>query len=340
MEIHIIKEAMILHRPKDNHPENPYRIVLVNESLVKSSIDFNEISILNTNMEEALKLASRVHVKGYIDYLLKLSKSVYSKIDEDTYVSQGSLELALAALYFSYRYALLGKQVFLISRPPGHHAGRGGKTPGVSTQGFCLLNNAAAAVLGFMDKGYGRIAILDFDAHHGNGTMEIFYEIPILQIDIHQDPRTLYPHTGYPDDLGRGKGYGFKLNAVLPPHVGDDLFIDILSKIKDILTKYSPEALVVSAGFDGFLNDGLADLNLTRVSYHVLGYLVREINTPTVIVLEGGYSIGLKHGVVSFIEGVLGIKREYQLETKTPNGIYKRIMEIFNKTIEKVERRI
>jgi acetoin utilization deacetylase AcuC-like enzyme len=343
VEIEVLSESKTLHRPLAEHPENPSRVDRVLSALKSSGLTWREISIRDTGLtlEEQLKIASRIHAKGYLDYIVRLSKSTPALIDEDTYVSQGSLELALATLTESYNLALhTGSTVLLISRPPGHHAGRGGRAMGASTQGFCILNNAAASVVGFTDRGFRKIAVLDFDAHHGNGTMEIFYREKILQIDLHEDPAVLYPHTGYPEEMGEGEGFGYKVNLVLPVGGGDDLYAELVERTRTLLEKYSPEALVVSAGFDAFLNDGLADLAATEITYYKLGLLIRSLSVPTVLVLEGGYGVGLERGLVSFIEGLMSARRKYTAKTTTLRALFRKAITDAERVLEKASRRV
>ena len=343
LKILVISDSTSLHKPLGEHPENPSRIERVLNSLRSIGALYEEIGVktIRVSVEEQLKLAMRIHSKGYIDYLVRLSKITPVLIDEDTYMSHGSLELALVTFTYCYLQALSTKNmVFLISRPPGHHVGRGGKAMGASTQGFCILNNAAAAIMGFMDRGFKKIAVLDFDVHHGNGTMEIFYSERVLQVDLHQDPSTLYPHTGYPEEMGESEGFGYKVNLILPEGAGDDLYLELTSRVKELFKEYAPEAIVVSAGFDAFLNDGLADLAATEVSYYKLGELVRSLRVPVVVVLEGGYSVGLERGVVSFIEGLKGLLRDYTIKTTTPRTLYKRALSVAERVLEKSSKRV
>lgn len=330
-----------MHRPVSDHPENQDRVVKAKKALALSGISFVEDSIESVDLDESTKLACRIHAREYVSYLLELSRGAPMIIDEDTYISRDSMKLALGTLYYSYKYAIGGRgQVFIISRPPGHHAGRRGRAMGASTLGFCLLNNAASAIEGFKDGGLKKIAVLDFDAHHGNGTMEIYYKERVLQIDFHQDPNSLSPHTGYPTDMGAGDGFGHKVNIILPPGSGDDLFNYVVEKSIVLINSYSPEALVVSAGFDGFYKDGLADLRLTENSYYKLGTLVRETRVPAVIVLEGGYSVGLRRGLISFVEGLLDLPIERSGGTKTPPKLFRATVKLVDKIIEKAFKRV
>ncbi|MEM1700134.1 MAG: histone deacetylase family protein [Desulfurococcaceae archaeon] len=336
-----LSDSAYMHNPSFNHPENPKRIQRVMNTLRNLGFSWEDITTTSVDRGESLKLAERIHAKGYLEYLVKLSQKAPALVDEDTYFSKDSLELALSAFYYSYSVALSSSRtpVFIVLRPPGHHAGKGGKAMGASTQGFCLLNNAAAAVLGFEDAGFKNIAVVDFDAHHGNGTMEIFYKMRILQLDLHQDPDTLYPHTGYPDQLGEGEGFGYKLNLILPPSSGDDLFTVLVSKVQSALEHYAPEALVISAGFDGYINDGLADLSLTEVSYYSIGRVLAELEVPTVVVFEGGYGIGLERGVRAFVEGLARVEKQYKVTTRTPSLLYRKAVETAGRVLSKMRVR-
>lgn len=340
LKVLFLKESTFMHKPTLYHPENPRRAVEARSALTSEGISIVDISIQGVDIVEAQRLAKRVHSIDYVELLGKLSKRAPVDIDEDTYMSRDTLELALAYFYEAYRSATESRRVFILGRPPGHHVGYNGATPGVATQGFCILNNAAAAVHGFMDAGYRRLLTIDFDAHHGNGTMEIFYKQKVLQVDFHQDPATLYPYTGYSDELGEGEGYGYKVNIVLPRYSGDDLFLELLEMIKQAINRYSPEAVVVSAGFDAFENDGLSDLALTEISYYQVGRFIAELDVPTVAVLEGGYGVGLRRGLVAFIKGLKSEMVEYPLLTTTPTSARRASLESAKRVIEKVVGRI
>jgi len=332
VEVVIQENSSLKHKPWFNHPENPDRVRVLTATLARMGFMKYGFSRVDADLEESLRVAGLIHSKEYIERLLEYSKKGRFLLDEDTYISNDSVELALEALHLSYETALKVNDIrFLIIRPPGHHAGRRGRTRGVSSNGFCLFNNAGAAVIGFRERGFKRVGILDFDVHHGNGTMEIFYKESILQLDLHQHPDTLYPHTGYPDEIGEGEGFGLKVNMVFQPYTGDDSYIRALDYAENIIEEYNPDSLVVSAGFDGFRGDGLADLNLTEASYYRLGSLVREVGVPTIIVLEGGYSRGLENGFRAFLEGLTGVAREYS-NSITPRNIM-RLNEMVNRAV-------
>lgn len=338
VEIVYLAESSMMHRPFTDHPERPERALRAYESASRVCTSSRKVSVGEIDEQEALRLAFRIHARGYVEYLLRLAKNPPVLVDEDTYIGEDSLKLAVASLYYSYLLAQNagGTPLFVVLRPPGHHAGRGGKAMGAPTQGFCLLNNAVAAYLGMVDRGFKKIAILDFDAHHGNGTMEILYDVRVLQIDVHQDPETLYPHTGYPFEVGRGEGYGYKANIIIPPGGGDDILLTLLDRVEKIFLSYNPDAVVVSAGFDAYANDGLADLKLTEASYYAIGRLLRSLSVPVVSVLEGGYSIGLEQGVLSFVEGLSGVPRTYTSKYRTPPLLFRRSLELADRVVNRV----
>ncbi|ADV64438.1 histone deacetylase [Desulfurococcus mucosus] len=315
-----------MHRPVGYHPENPGRIPRIVESLRRSSIDYEwlESSVLNTR--EALEIATRIHSRSYVGKILEMAGRAPLNIDEDTYISKDSVELALETLGESYRLALQQGNgvVFYIARPPGHHAGVRGRATGARTQGFCIFNNAVAAVKGFMDRGLGKVAVLDFDAHYGNGSMEILYGARVLQVDLHQDTRTIPVFPLLPGSVGSGEGYGFKVGIPLEPGTGDDSYVEVLEAVWRVIERYNPEAFVVSAGFDGFRGDGLTDLVLTEYTFHRLGEMIRGLGVPTVVVLEGGYSSGLDKGVAAFIKGLKGVAAGYK-PARTVHRVVRRV---------------
>lgn len=175
---------------------------------------------------------------------------------------------------------------FVLNRPPGHHAyaGKGG--------GFCYLNNAAILARYLQGKGMDRVMIIDWDAHHGNGTEAIFYDDPsVLYTSIHEVP--LYPGTGKVTDMGNGKGEGYTINIPVPPGTGHDTYMDIFEKILiPAGEKFRPDAVIISAGQDSHEDDPLTDLKLSSGSFHIMTRrILDEISSQTIAVLEGGYNL-------------------------------------------------
>jgi acetoin utilization deacetylase AcuC-like enzyme len=181
---------------------------------------------------------------------------------------------------------------FALTRPPGHHAGAD------YCGGFCFLNNAALAAQHLLDDGLERVAILDIDYHHGNGTQDIFYRRKdVLFASIHADPRTDYPYyAGYADETGAGAGVGFNLNVPLPRATSAAQWFLALETACVKMAGFAPQALVVSLGVDGF---GLASGDFLRIGERI-GFL----GLPTVFVFEGGSAVPeLGINVVNVLEG-------------------------------------
>jgi acetoin utilization deacetylase AcuC-like enzyme len=175
---------------------------------------------------------------------------------------------------------------FCATRPPGHHAGPD------FMGGYCFLNNAAVAAQAFRAKGCARVAILDVDYHHGNGTQSIFYDrADVLFVSLHADPRTEYPfYLGHAGETGRGAGHGFNLNLPLPAGTTSAQWFAALDTASARIDRYRADALVVSLGLDTFVGDPLSTFSLRTEDYYALGAHIRRLALPTVFILEGGYA--------------------------------------------------
>ncbi len=177
-------------------------------------------------------------------------------------------------------------EAMALCRPPGHHAYSD------RASGFCFLNNAAIAA-GILLKRFRRVAILDFDTHHGDGTQAIFYRrSDVFYGSTHTDPRNYYPYfAGYADETGFGEGDKFNLNIPLPPGADDEAFIDANQRLIVAALAAEAEAIVISAGWDAHADDPLSQLAVTSDAFRRLGRTYGEVPLPTVIVQEGGYSL-------------------------------------------------
>lgn len=326
MEV-IFSEDFLKHVPPDNHPENPTRL----ERIILG-LRGNGLGDLVTSCEcerDIAEVASLVHSAGYVSFILNKLRSAPSWLDEDTYVSPTSeraIRRSLSCSYCVAQRALDGEKlwVFILARPPGHHAGISGAAMGSDSLGFCIFNNAAVVAKLLTQR--GNVLMLDFDSHHGNGTQEIFYQDKkVVHVDLHQHPATLYPGTGWPDESGEGEARGTKLNIVLPPGASDDIIEDVLSRMDSYLGRFSFDYIVVSAGFDAFISDGLSSLRLSEVSYYNIGGYLRGIgrDKPIIVLLEGGYSVGLERGPPAFIKGLLGLEKNKEwIPTRSDDKVW------------------
>jgi acetoin utilization deacetylase AcuC-like enzyme len=202
------------------------------------------------------------------------------------------------------------RAVYALCRPPGHHAARD------MAGGYCFLNNAAIAAhqLARGERSGGDfwgmrpavVAVLDIDFHHGNGTQAIFYErSDVFVVNIHGDPHREYPFfLGFADECGDHAGEGYNLNLPLPAGVDDEAYLAALETALEAIAGYSPNYLVVSAGFDTFDGDPLGDFKLTTLGYARIGERIAQLNLPTLFVQEGGYAIDeLGRNVASLLGG-------------------------------------
>ncbi|MBB3586673.1 histone deacetylase family protein [Sphingomonas sp. BK481] len=211
--------------------------------------------------------------------------------------SYGSAQSALAATHV----VLEGdRAAFALCRPPGHHAGAD------YCGGYCHLNTAAIAAQAARDAGVARVAILDIDYHHGNGTQDIFYDRgDVFYASVHADPRTDYPFFwGHADETGDGDGRGATLNLPLPHGTTIDAFRAAQTTALDAIAAFDPGLLVVSFGADTWEGDPISHFALTTPDYAVLARDIAARGWPTAIVMEGGYAVdALGHNVDSFLRG-------------------------------------
>lgn len=209
-----------------------------------------------------------------------------------------SANIALtAAEYLKGRERLM----FAACRPPGHHATKN------YCGGYCYLNNNALAAQSLRDGGAARVAILDVDYHHGNGTQSIFYDRnDVLTISLHADPKMEYPFfLGYEDEPGEGVGHGFNVNYPLPFGTAWDRYSEALTDAIAQIEGFSPDALVVALGLDTFAGDPTTHFEITTDDFARMGAAISAIDVPTLVVLEGGYSVEwIGENTVRFLGGL------------------------------------
>jgi acetoin utilization deacetylase AcuC-like enzyme len=172
--------------------------------------------------------------------------------------------------------------------------------------GYCFLNNAAIAAQAFLDGGATRVAILDVDFHHGNGTQEIFYQRnDVLFLSLHGDPLDAFPYfLGFADEAGEGEGEGFNVNYPLPPGTTYDKWGAALQDACSRVAAYGPDALIVSLGVDTFENDPISFFKLTSDNFRRYGARIAKLGLPTLFVMEGGYAVAeVGINTVNVLEG-------------------------------------
>ena len=215
----------------------------------------------------------------------------YYSFDAGAPLTAGSWQ----AIYSSAQIALSAqahlcsgaKSAFALCRPPGHHAGID------YMGGYCYLNNAAIAAQAMLDQGATKVAILDVDFHHGNGTQAIFYDRnDVLTISLHGDPDLVFPHfLGFEDEIGEGAGEGYNLNMVYPPNTPYSVWSQGLETACERIQSFQPDALVVALGVDTFEEDPISFFKLTSGDYLTLGQRLARLGLPTVFTMEGGYDV-------------------------------------------------
>jgi acetoin utilization deacetylase AcuC-like enzyme len=276
------------HVTPPGHPERPERAHVFNTAAERWAGRGGAVAAPRLATREQLE---RVHRRDYLDEL-HASAGHAAMLDPDTYTSPESLEIAAlaagAAMQAADHALEAGEPAFALVRPPGHHAERD------RAMGFCLYNNVAIAAAHALTRGVERVAIVDIDVHHGNGTQWMFYDDPrVLYMSTHQYP--FYPGTGAADETGTGKGAGFTVNVPMEMGATDaDYALVYAQAIVPILREFAPRLVLVSAGYDAHERDPLASMRVTTGGYAAI---VRQLmraseHTPIAFVTEGGYDLG------------------------------------------------
>jgi acetoin utilization deacetylase AcuC-like enzyme len=294
------------HLAPASHPERPQRLAAARRAIAAvEGVSLTSVTARPARDEELL----RVHAPEFLERLDRL-RGCSTYIDPDTFVSPESVEVArlaagsLVAMVDALVDGPVSKGVALL-RPPGHHAGP------AQAMGFCLLNNVAVAAAHARARGLDRVAVVDWDVHHGNGTQEIFWRDPhVLYVSTHQFP--FYPGTGSANEVGEGDGVGFTVNVPLAAGGSDAIYAGAFERIVlPVLDAYAPQMLFVSAGFDAAASDPLAQMELSPEAF---GWMARQLarvaerhaRGRVCLVLEGGYDLGaLEGGVERAVEGLV-----------------------------------
>jgi acetoin utilization deacetylase AcuC-like enzyme len=289
----IYDETHLKHAPPFSHPERPERVSAIYNFLTEK-IFFDNVDLIKPSKSLKENILC-VHTNAHYNFITESIIKGRSQLDEDTYIVKDSLEAALLSaggvikavdLIMNESYS----SVFSLMRPPGHHAESN------RPMGFCIFNNIAVGAKYALEKyNLNRIAVIDWDVHHGNGTQQIFYFTPeVLFISLHQFP--FYPGTGSENEKGEGSGMGFTLNFPLPAGTTGEIYLRIFrDKIIKALYEYDPHLLFISAGFDAHKDDPLANMELTEEDFGEMTRLVKQFadkkNIKIISVLEGGYNL-------------------------------------------------
>ncbi|MHB8586064.1 MAG: histone deacetylase family protein [Thermoplasmatota archaeon] len=295
------------HANPAHHPEKVERIEWALEALAAFEkghpISLEEIE----SQPASVETMGAVHDPALIERLLSLDAKRGGAIDDETVMAAGSwgaIRHAAGAAIEAARRAAAGTRTFALVRPPGHHATR------THSQGFCFVNNVAIAAEQMLRTGRARrIAIVDHDVHHGNGTQDIFYDRPdVLYVSSHNFP--WYPMTGRSEEVGAGPGEGYTVNMPLPPGVGEAAWKEAHQKVAfPILRAFEPDLVIVSAGFDSDWRDPLGAMKLGPQSFDWLYRELLAIQPRLAAVLEGGYDPrGLAEGFVAAVAAMAGVE--------------------------------
>lgn len=299
----------LLHRPPDYHPESPERLRWIEEGLKEAGLWERALHLEpRPASEEELSL---VHTSEHINYVASAWREGRRWLDPDTYICSHSYDvakLAVGGVFRAVDEVCSGDEriAFCLVRPPGHHA-----EPDRS-MGFCLFNNVAlGARYAQRTHGVGKVLIVDWDLHHGNGTQAAFWDDPsVFYFSVHLFP--YYPGTGRADERGKGPGEGYTLNVPLPWGSDDDAYERAFrERLLPEARRFRPELVMISAGFDAHRADPLSGMEVTEEGFLKMAEMVSEVAKEyaggrIVSVLEGGYHrSALPRSAVAHLKGLL-----------------------------------
>lgn len=301
--LHVTHHSGLEHDTGSLHPERPARLRAAAAGVTDAAVEVEEAQAAPATVEEL----ALVHDPAYVEAIRRFCEAGGGNLDPDTPASRGSWVAALAAAgagstAVERLAAGFDGPAFVAVRPPGHHA------LSDRAMGFCLFNNIAVTAARLRQDGR-RVAILDWDVHHGNGTQAMFYDdADIHYVSLHQFP--FYPYEGSVSEVGSGPGRGYTVNIPLPAFTAGDVYMEAYEDLAiPTLRAFEPDWVLVSSGFDAHAHDPLAELRLVEHDYARMAAALGSIISPerVVMFLEGGYHLpAIRDSVSAVVRGLMG----------------------------------
>jgi acetoin utilization deacetylase AcuC-like enzyme len=309
----VYSEGHDAHFPKNTNieiMERPERLTKAMIYLERSGVFGERCDLVKDKHYASEADLLQVHSEEYVKFVKSYSASGGGFLGDSTYMTSHSFEvttLAAGAAIHAGELVLSGKYsaAMAIIRPPGHHAGID------KYRGFCIFNNVAVLARYLQKKkGIGKVMIIDWDAHAGDGTMEIFYNDPtVMVLSLHRDPHDFYPRKGFSSQIGEGQGKGYTANVEMPMGAGDEEYAFAFDEfVLPVMRRFSPDFVICSCGFDAYYKEQHIKLNLTSAGYHMMTQKVMSVmNGNFVLVMEGGYHKFNGHLAHVVINSLLGL---------------------------------